>query len=47
MSMLEPEAHLKPCQTSKMQCFANIVKGFQPLTIFAKRYILDVWQCSE
>ena len=39
-----PEAYLKPFQTSKTVCFAKIVK---PLTIFAKRSMLDVWQCSE
>ena len=30
-----------PCQTSKME------RRFSPLTIFAKRSILDVWQGSE
>ena len=28
--------------TSKMEHFAKIVNGFQPLTIFAKSFILDV-----
>ena len=28
--------------TSKMKCFVIIVNGFQPLTIFTKRSILDV-----
>ena len=37
----------KPCQRSKMERFAKIVKGIQPLTIFAKHSILDVCQCSE
>ena len=27
--------------------FVKIVSGFQPVTIFAKRLILDVWQGSE
>ena len=31
-------------QTSKMERFTKIVNGFQPLTIFSKRSILDVWQ---
>ena len=37
-----PEAHSEPCQTSKMECFAKIVHGLTPLTIFAERSILDV-----
>ena len=31
-----------PRQTSRMELFAKIVEGFQPLTIFAKSSILDV-----
>ena len=34
-------------QTSKMELFPKIVNGFQLLTIFAKRFILDVWEGSE
>ena len=34
-------------KTSKKERFAKIVNGFQPITIFAIRSILDVWQCSE
>ena len=30
-----------------MECFAVIVNGFYSLTIFAKKFILDVWQGSE
>ena len=30
-----------------MERFEKIVEGFDPLTIFAKRFILDVWQGSE
>ena len=37
-----PEAYLEPSRTSEMELFAKIVKGFQPLTIFAKSFILDV-----
>ena len=29
-----------------MECFEKIVEGFEPLTVFAKRSILDVWQGS-
>ena len=36
------EAYSDPCQTSKMENFAKIVDGFQPLPIFAKRSIIDV-----
>ena len=45
--LLYTEAHQQPCQTSKMKVFANIVNVFKPLTIFAKTFILDVWQGSE
>ena len=30
-----------------MERFENIIEGFEPLTVFAKRSILDVWQGSE
>ena len=35
-------AYSEPRETSKMECFAKVVNGFQPLTIFAKCSILDV-----
>ena len=44
---MQTEAYSEPCQTSKIESFAKIVNGFMPLTIFAKRSILDVWQGSE
>ena len=37
----------EPSQTSKMQRFAKIVKGFQSLNIIAKGSILDVSLGSE
>ena len=30
-----------------MKLFVEIVNGFEPLVIFAKKPILDVWQGSE
>ena len=30
-----------------MERFAKIVNGYNPLTIFGKRSILDVWQSSK
>ena len=33
------ETYSEPCQTSKMECFAKIVNGCKPLTIFAKHAI--------
>ena len=42
----QTETYLEPCQISKMECFAKIINGFQPLTIFARRSILDVRQGS-
>ena len=41
------EAHSESSRTSKMDLFAKIVNGVQPLTIFAKRSILDVQLGSE
>ena len=38
-----PSAYSEPCQTSKMERFAKIVKSFSPLGIFAKHSIWDVW----
>ena len=37
----------EPCQTSNIEVFAQIVNGIKFLTIFAKSFILDVWQDSE
>ena len=36
------KTHLKLPQIFKMESFAKIVKGFQPLTVFAKLSISDV-----
>ena len=36
------EAYSEPYQTSKMELLLKIGYGFQPLTIFAKSFILDV-----
>ena len=41
------EAFTEPRRTSKMKRFAKIVNNWKPLTFFAKRSILDVWQGSE
>ena len=41
------KSYSEPCQTSKLERFAKIVDGFKPLTIFAKRSILDVRQGYE
>ena len=30
-----------------MERFVKIVNGYKPLTVFAKRSILDVCQCNE
>ena len=34
------EGYSEPCRSSKMELFARIVNGFQPLTFFAKNSIL-------
>ena len=41
------EAYLGPCQTLKIDLLAKVVQGFSLSTIFAKSFILDIWQCSE
>ena len=38
------EVYLDTCQRSKMKLFTKKVKDFQPLSIFAKSSILDLWQ---
>ena len=38
-----PEAYSEPSRISKMELFTKIVNGFQPLIIFSKSFILDVW----
>ena len=32
------ETQLKPCQTSEVEFFAEIVHGLRPLTIFTKKF---------
>ena len=34
-------------QTSKMEFFGEILNDFQPLTIFTKIFVLDVWKSPE
>ena len=41
------EEYWEPSQTSKMKLFVQIVNGLQPLTIFAKSSILDIWVGTE
>ena len=41
------KAYSEPSQTTKMELFAKIVKGFKPLTIFAINLILNVRLDSE
>ena len=42
-----PEVYLQLCQTSMIEPFAKIVHGFQPLTVFVKSSIFDVWRDFE
>ena len=41
------ETYSEPCHKSKMESFAKIVNGLKVLAIFAKRFILDIWQGFE
>ena len=47
LEIVVSEAYSEPSQTSKIELFEKVVNGFQPLTIFEKSSILDVWQGSE
>ena len=38
------EVYSETYQPSKQELFAEIVISLQPLTIFQKRFILEVWQ---
>ena len=40
--LLMLEANLKPYQTSKMECFGNIINGLHLLTNFTKCSLLDI-----
>ena len=40
--MFKGDVHPYPCQTSKMELFAKIVNGFQPLFIFSANSTLDI-----
>ena len=45
-SISYPEAYSGLSQTSKIEFLAKIGYGWKPLTIFAKKSILDSWQGS-
>ena len=47
VSKNKPDAYSQPCQTSKMELFAEIVQDWKSLTIFARSSIFEVWQGSE
>ena len=40
-------AYSELCQTLKMELVTKVDNVFKPLTIFAKRSILDIWQGSD
>ena len=40
-------AYSELCQTLKMELVTKVDNIFKPLTIFAKRSILDIWQGSD
>ena len=41
------ETYSEASQAPKMELFAKILEGFQPLTVFEKNSVLDVWLGSE
>ena len=40
--MIESEAYLELCQTSKLESFAKIVNGFKKMTIFKRNSVLEI-----
>ena len=40
-------AHLEFNQLSKMDLFSKTVNSWEPLIVFAKNSLLDVWLCSK
>ena len=42
-----PEAYWEHSRTSKIELFAKLVNDSQPLHIFAKNSVLDVWLGCE
>ena len=42
MSLLSVERYSEPSQTSEMELFTKTVNGLKPLTVFAKKSILDI-----
>ena len=47
MKQLGADAYSELCKTFKKKHFEKIIEGFQLLTVFAKRFILDAWQGFE
>ena len=41
------ESYSESCERSKMELFVKMISGFQPLTIVAKSFILEVQQGPE
>ena len=41
------EVYLEPCQISKIEFFVKIVNEWKSLLVFAKGFVLHVWQGSE
>lgn len=44
---MKTEAYSGVSQTSKTQIFAKIVNGWEPLTIYEKSFILEIWPGSN
>ena len=43
INKLLAQAYLPPCETSKMEPFMKLVKGWKLLIIFAESSIFDIW----
>ena len=47
MNICYEEVYSEATETSKMELFAKVIIGFQPLPIFTKSFLLDVQLGSE
>ena len=47
MAQKGKQAYSESCQIFRMEVFAELVNGFQPLFIFDESSILVIWQVSE
>ena len=45
--MIESEAYLELCQTSKVESFAKVVNAFKKITIFNRNSVLEIFDIQD